>query len=84
MKSYLQTPLVPTPPMTDDILSLYLGVTDFAISGIFFKVHIVEKSIHYVSKTLQPVEVRYTPIEKVTFALVIVAKNVSATFKHTR
>ena len=70
LKEYLQSPPVLTAPSLGDILGLYLGCSDFAISGVIFKEHEkVEKPIYYVSKTMTPAETRYSEIEKLALAL---------------
>lgn len=61
--------------MTGDILVLYLGVSNFAISDVHFKeVHKIEKPNYYVSKTLQLAEARCPQFGRLTFTFVIVAK----------
>lgn len=52
LKTYLQTPPILTTPISGDIINLYLGVLDFAISDIIFKeIDKVQKPIYWVSKT---------------------------------
>lgn len=64
LKEYLQIPLILISHILGDTLGLYLGVTDFAISGVLFKKQDkVEKLIYYISLTLQSAETRYPPIK---------------------
>ncbi|KAL5702453.1 hypothetical protein ACHQM5_027671 [Ranunculus cassubicifolius] len=70
LKLYLASPPVLTSPSEGDILGLYLGMSEFAISGVLFKhKDKVEKPIYYISKTMSPPETRYSEIEKLALAL---------------
>lgn len=54
----------------------------FPLSGVLFKeADKLEKLIYYVSRTLQPIETRYSSIEKLSLALTTVATNFKPYFQ---
>ena len=56
-------------------LTLYLSVSEHALSGVLVRVKgTASTPIYYVSKALQGVETRYLEIEKLSLALVVVAR----------
>ncbi|KAL0293343.1 UNVERIFIED_CONTAM: hypothetical protein Sradi_6942100 [Sesamum radiatum] len=68
-------------PSPGETLYLYLSVAPQAVSSV----HIQEEEgkqlpINYVSKVLNGAEGRYTPIEKMTLALVVIAKRLRPYF----
>lgn len=60
-------------PSTGEALYLYLSVSDQAIASVLIKEGDKQQPVYFVSKVLDEAEMRYSHIEKVAFALVIVA-----------
>ena len=57
--------------MVDEVLFSYLAVASHAISLVLIRVDDgVQRPVYYVSKSLNEVEVRYLPLEKVILAVV--------------
>ena len=58
-------------PEPDEVLFAYIVVALYAISLVLIRVDGgVQRPIHYVSKSLHEVEVRYLPLEKAILAVV--------------
>ncbi|CAL2257537.1 unnamed protein product [Prunus armeniaca] len=82
LKEYMsRAPLLST-PKPGDILTMYLSVLATAVSSVLIRPHEdAEHSVHYVSKGLQDVEVRYPNIEKLAFALEVSARRLRPYFQ---
>lgn len=70
-------------PENEEVLYIYLAVADRAISSVLIrddeqKAH---RPIYYVSKELIGVELRYTRLQKVAYAMFVTAKKLSAYFQ---
>lgn len=75
LKKYLLSPPLLAKPAADDILLLYLGVSQGAISSVLVKEEgETQRPICYASKALHGVELRYTLVEKIVFAVVTASK----------
>ena len=62
-------------------LMLYLSVSEHAVSGVLVRDEAMAQTpIYYVSKALQDAETRYPEIEKLTLALVVVARKLRPYF----
>ena len=62
-------------PRVEEDLTLYLSIFEHAVSGVLvLDEGTTQTLIYYVSKALQDAETRYSEIEKLALALVIVAK----------
>ena len=71
LKKYMAKPPLLAKPIADEVLYLYLAVSDKAISAILVKYkETVQKSIYYVSKTLHSTELNYSAIEKFALAMI--------------
>ncbi|XP_026378034.1 uncharacterized protein LOC113272411 [Papaver somniferum] len=71
IKEYLPTIPILQTPEPDEVLARYIAATEDAVSGVLVITNMkVEKSIYYVSKTLNAPERNYTKIEKLILALV--------------
>ena len=66
-------------------LYLYLAVAEEAVSSVLVQEEDKRKrSVYYVSKQLTRVDVRYSPMEKLAFALIISARKLQPYFQaHT-
>ena len=81
LKAYLtSTPLL-SPSKPGEELYLHLAVSPHAMSLALIKEEgKVQKPIYYTSNALKGAEGRYSPIEKLAFSLVIVAKKLKLYF----
>ncbi|KAL0431864.1 UNVERIFIED_CONTAM: hypothetical protein Sradi_0812400 [Sesamum radiatum] len=81
LKNYLAGLPLLVKPSPGDTLYLYLSATPQAVSSVLIREE-EEKQlpIYYISKVLNGAEGRYTPIEKMVFALVITARRLRPYF----
>ena len=72
LKSYRREIPLLTRPKLGEVLYMYLGVSNAALSFVFLrKEGSIDKPIYYMSKVLQGVESCYSHPEKVALALVM-------------
>ena len=65
-------------------LSMYLSVSDHAVSAILLRDRGMQKPVYYISKTLVDSEERYLPMEKLVLALIYATKKLPHYFQaHT-
>ena len=85
LKRYLPHPPVMSSPVVDEVLFAYLAVTLHAISLVLIRVdNGIQRSVYYVSKSLNEAEVRYLPLEKAILAVVHATRKLSHYFQaHT-
>ena len=85
LKDYLARPSIMSSPEPDEVLFAYIAVTSYAVSLVLIRVDGgVQRPIHYVSKSLHEVEVRYLPLEKAILAVVLGTHKLSHYFQaHT-
>ena len=58
-------------PMVDEVLFAYIAVAFYAISFVLIQVDSgIQRSVYYVSKSLNEAEVHYLPLEKAILAVV--------------
>ncbi|CAA0811885.1 Unknown protein, partial [Striga hermonthica] len=82
IKETLVSPPTLQKPKPEEMLFLYLGVSDSAISAVLIREEgLLQSPIYYVSKALHDAELRYPPMEKLTFALVIAARKLRPYFQ---
>ncbi|CAA0835316.1 Unknown protein, partial [Striga hermonthica] len=66
----------------EEMLFLYLGVSDSAISAVLIREErMLQSPVYYISKALHDAELRYPPMEKLAFALVIAARKLQPYFQ---
>ncbi|KAK3040487.1 hypothetical protein RJ639_028772 [Escallonia herrerae] len=84
-KTYLSSLPLLSKLLPREHLFLYLSVTEVAASGVLVREEDgVQKPIYYVSKVLQDVETRYSKIDKIALALIILARRLRLYFQsHT-
>ncbi|XP_074293380.1 uncharacterized protein LOC141620398 [Silene latifolia] len=71
LKCYLSTPPLLAKPEQGEPLFLYLSVTEAAVSVVLVREQEgMQHPVYYISKSVLPVETRYTPFEKLVLALV--------------
>ncbi|CAA0842106.1 Unknown protein, partial [Striga hermonthica] len=82
IKETLASPPTLHKPKPEEMLFLYLGVSDSAISAILIREEgMLQSPIYYVSKALHDAELRYPPMEKLAFALITVARKLRPYFQ---
>ncbi|KAK4836985.1 hypothetical protein QYF36_001900 [Acer negundo] len=75
LKHYLTTPPLLSKPKDDEILLVYLAVSDTAVSAVLIKEEgNIQHLVYYVSKALLDTETRYSRLEKLALALVVAAQ----------
>ena len=71
LKRYLSHPPIMSSPVVDVVLFAYIAVALYAISLVLIWVDSgIQRSVYYVSKSLNESEVRYLPLEKAILAVV--------------
>ncbi|XP_052190043.1 uncharacterized protein LOC127799867 [Diospyros lotus] len=82
LKEYLKEVPLLTRPETGEMLYLYLGVSDKAVSAVLIKKEgQVDRPVYYVSKVLQGPETRYPFTEKVALALLNASRKLRPYFQ---
>ncbi|GKV44660.1 hypothetical protein SLEP1_g51822 [Rubroshorea leprosula] len=82
LKSYLSSPPLLTKADDGEILYLYLGISDEAISSVLVREegkH--QKPVYYISSVLHGADVRYSIVEKTALAVVTSAKKLIPYFQ---
>ncbi|KAL8146473.1 hypothetical protein AgCh_004271 [Apium graveolens] len=82
LKKYMaQAPLL-AKPVLDEVLFLYLAVSESALSAVLVKEELkVQKPVYYVSKILHGAELNYSTIEKFALALVMASRKLRPYFQ---
>ncbi|CAA0820110.1 Unknown protein, partial [Striga hermonthica] len=81
IKEVLSQLLTLQKPLPDELLYLYLGVSDVAVSAVLIRQDGLQHfPIYYVSKALHDAELRYPYMEKLAFALIIAARKLRPYF----
>ncbi|GKV44656.1 hypothetical protein SLEP1_g51818 [Rubroshorea leprosula] len=76
LKSYLSSPPLLTKAIDGEILYLYLGISDEAISSVLVREEgKQQKPVYYTSSVLHGAELRYPIAEKATLAVVTSTRN---------
>ena len=85
LKAYLSAPPLLSPSQPGEELFLYLTVSPAAVSAALIREEEkVQKSVYYTSRAFREAEERYPPMEKLAFALVMVARKLKPYFQaHT-
>ena len=75
LKHYLSNPSLLSPSKEGEDLFLYLAVSVTAVSATLIREeNKVQLLVYYVSQAFQGAEARYSPIEKITFALIVASR----------
>ena len=70
LKQYLSSPLILSKPKKEEVLYVYLLVTDYAVSLVLVRnENGVQRPVYYVSKSLKEAETCYLPLEKAVLAI---------------
>ena len=85
LKAYLSSLLLLSPSQSEEEIFLYLAVSIVAVNVTLVKEEDkVQKPVYYASWAFRDVEERYPPMEKLAFALVMVAHKLKPYFQaHT-
>ena len=85
LKAYLSSPPLLSPSQPGEELFLYLAVSPAAVSAALVREEEkVQKPVYYASRVLHSAKERYSPMEKLAFALVTVARKLKPYFQaHT-
>ncbi|XP_052192778.1 uncharacterized protein LOC127801573 [Diospyros lotus] len=82
LKRCLVSPPVLAKPQPGESLYIYLAASDEAVSSVLVREEDkIQKPVYYVSKRLAGAEIRYTPTEKLAYALVISARKLRPYFE---
>ena len=82
LKHYLSNPPLLSPSKEGEDLFLYLAVSVTAISvALIREENMVQLQVYYVSQAFQGAEARYSPIEKITFALIMASRKLRPYFQ---
>ncbi|GKV17643.1 hypothetical protein SLEP1_g28117 [Rubroshorea leprosula] len=82
LKSYLGSPPLLTKAVEGEILYLYLGISDAAVSSVLIReADKQQKPVYYASRVLQGAELRYSIAEKAALAVVTTARKLRPYFQ---
>ncbi|KAL2250053.1 UNVERIFIED_CONTAM: hypothetical protein Sindi_2479000 [Sesamum indicum] len=85
LKDYLVKPPLLANPKEGEVLFLYLAVSESAVSSVLVREEGGNQSpVYYVSKMLHGAESRYSEMEKLTLALVVIARMLRPYFQSHR
>ncbi|XP_019455179.1 PREDICTED: uncharacterized protein LOC109356308 [Lupinus angustifolius] len=84
-KQYLAAPPILSKPLPEEILYVYLAVSDGAVAAVLIRETAEGQSpVYFTSKALQGPELRYQKLEKVAYALLVAARRLRQYFQsHT-
>ena len=85
LKTYLSSPPILVSPSEEELLTLYLTVSDFSTSAILIRdKDRVQHPVYYCSRALRGAEERYPRMEKLILALATAAQKLRPYFQaHT-
>ncbi|XP_019200215.1 PREDICTED: uncharacterized protein LOC109193838 [Ipomoea nil] len=82
LKTYLMSLPPLAKPVKGEVLYLYLGISQAAVSSVLVRDDEgVQRPVYYTSRALRGAEVRYTPVEKAIFAVDATAKKLNHYFQ---
>ncbi|XP_019414570.1 PREDICTED: uncharacterized protein LOC109326333 [Lupinus angustifolius] len=84
-KQYLAAPPILSKPLPEEILYVYLAVSDGAVAAVLIRETAEGQSpVYFTSKALQGPELKYQKLEKVAYALLVAARRLRQYFQsHT-
>ena len=85
LKQYLSSPPILSRPKKEEVLYVYLSITNYVVSLVLVRnENGVQRTVYYVSKSLQEAKTRYLPLEKVVLAIMHTTKKLPYYFQaHT-
>ena len=82
LKQYLSRPPIMSSSVVDEVLFAYIVIAFYAISFVLIRVDSgIQRPVYYISKSLNEVEVRYSPLEKAILAMVHAIRKLPHYFK---
>lgn len=82
LKEHLGSPPFLEKPIVSEILILYLVVSEYLVRGVLIREEGSSQSpIYYVSKRLLDAETRYTNVEKLVYALILISRKLRPYFQ---
>ena len=82
MKAYISAPPLLNPSQPSEELFLYLAISPTTVSATLIREEEkVQKPIYYASCAFRRAEERYSPMEKLAFALVMAARKLKPYFQ---
>ncbi|XP_019442352.1 PREDICTED: uncharacterized protein LOC109347077 [Lupinus angustifolius] len=84
-KQYLAAPSILSKPLPEEILYVYLAVSDGAVAAVLIRETTEgQNPVYFTSKALQGPELRYQKLEKVAYALLVATRRLRQYFQsHT-
>ncbi|XP_042466341.1 uncharacterized protein LOC122048891 [Zingiber officinale] len=80
LKAYLNSLPVLAKPIAGEALKIYLSSTDHAVGSALVRPDDEEQPVYFLSHILKDVESRYSSLEKLAFALILVARRLRSYF----
>ncbi|XP_019457605.1 PREDICTED: uncharacterized protein LOC109357992 [Lupinus angustifolius] len=81
-KQYLAAPPILSKPLPDELLYIYLAVSDGAVATVLIRETVEgQNPVYFTSKALQGPELRYQKLEKVAYALLIARRRLRQYFQ---
>ncbi|KAJ4821053.1 Pol-polyprotein [Rhynchospora pubera] len=82
IKEYLATPPIISRPTKGETLYLYVATSETAVSAALIRIEEnQQKPVYFVSRILRDAEIRYPPVEKVAFAVMIASRKLKPYFQ---
>ncbi|KAJ4813319.1 Pol-polyprotein [Rhynchospora pubera] len=82
IKEYLATPPIISRPTKGQTLYLYVATSETAVSAALIRIEEnQQKPVYFVSRILRDAEIRYPPVEKVAFAVMIASRKLKLYFQ---
>ncbi|KAJ4800173.1 Pol-polyprotein [Rhynchospora pubera] len=82
IKEYLATPPTISRPVKGETLYLYVATSETAVSAALIRIEEnQQKPVYFVSRILRDAEIRYPPVEKVAFAVMIASRKLKPYFQ---
>ncbi|KAJ4793841.1 Pol-polyprotein [Rhynchospora pubera] len=82
IKEYLATPPTISRPVKGETLYLYVATSETAVSAVLIRIEEnQQKPVYFVSRILRDAEIRYPPVEKVAFAVMIASRKLKPYFQ---
>ncbi|CAL0331301.1 unnamed protein product [Lupinus luteus] len=77
-KQYLAAPPILSKPEPDEVLFVYLAVSDEVVAAVLIKETADgQNPVYFISKALQGPELRYQKLEKVAYALLVATRGIN-------
>ena len=82
LKAHMAQPPILSKPIEGETLFIYLAITEVAASAVLVREEEgVQKAVYYVSKRLIGAELRYPPIERLAYCLILASRKLRPYFQ---